>query len=476
MEFKHVRGSALILFDRLLKIPGVMALVIISVIFYRKLDSDVLFPLIILAFSPLSGFAKYISTYYTLEDGHIIVESGIFHRKRMEVPFQQITTVDLSQNIIYQLFKTYRIKIDNASQGGDNSNSAEVTLALKSEKAFEFKRIIAQEMIAESFEPEHWKVIMASPMDFIKLGLLQSKLIYFFSAAPFAVPVITGIAALVTGAKSSDEFLDMIFNLAPLGIVITGVIIFFYMIGLTVSVLSSLLTYYNFRISGDADTLRIQYGLLTKKKFTLPKSKVNGIVLKQNLLMRFFQCYRVEVLVIGYGDESDDEVHRMPIIYPLASIEIIKSILGELALDYVIADNPCRPDRRALRYFFFNAGFVISVLCFLISLFVRDFVFVIPAGLLVIIAGVSVILQYFSTRIFNGKNNITLSFGGYHRSIALIRTASIESITAESSLWKRRKGIVSITIGFMAPVLSAHMTVLNLPVEQYKLLEKVIEY
>ncbi|MDF2510244.1 MAG: Bacterial rane flanked domain family [Herbinix sp.] len=476
MEFKHVRGSALILFDRLLKIPSIMALVIISFIFYKELDFNTLYPILILAFSPLTGFMKYSSTYYTLEDGHIIVESGIFHKKRMEIPFWQVTTVDLSQNIIYQLFKTYRVKIDNASQGGDSGNNAEVLLALKREQAFEFKRIITREITTESIEPEYGKVITASSLDFLKLGLLQSKLIYFFSGAPIAVPLITGIGALFTGAKSSDEFLDTVVSLGSMEIVILEVAIFFYLIALMVSVFSSLLTYYDFKISGDANTLKVQYGLLTKRKYTLPKRKINGVVLKQNLLMRLFHCYRVEVLVIGYGDESDDELNGRPIIYPIASIKQIKRILWELLPDYELADHPCRPDKKAIRYFFLNTGFVIAVLIFIASLFTKDVIFIMPAAVLVIFAGISVILQYLSTGIFYGANNITLSSGGYHRTITLIRTASIESFTAESNLWKMKNGIVSISIGFMAPALSAQVIALNLPVEQYQLLEKGIEY
>lgn len=476
MEFKHIRGSVLILFEKLLMLPGLIAIVIISLLVYDEFNAGLIIPIFLLTLSPISGFAKYISTYYTLEDGHLIVETGIFYKKRLDIPFHQITTVDLSQNLIYQLFQTYRIKVDNASQSIDSINKAEVLLALKKDKALEFKKLLTQQAASKMARLENTSEIKASPLDFIKLGFLQSKLLYFCTGGPIAVPAIAGIVAFITGAKNLDELLDRIFNVIPPGIIIMGMITFFYLIALTVSLFSSLFTYYNFKILSDADTLRIEYGLFDKKKFTLPKSKVNGILLKQNLLMRVFKCYRVEVLVIGYGDESDGEVHRLPIIYPVASIAKVKSIFRELFMDYVLVDKLHQPDRKAIRYFFYHAGFVISIIIFSGSLFTKDFITIILAGILAVIAVISTILQYFSAGIFCGENNIILSFGGYHKTIALIKTVNIENITANSNLLKRKKDIVSITVGFLAPFPSSIMTVPNLPAEHFRSLEKVIRY
>ncbi len=110
MEFKHIRGNCLILFDKLTQIPLLAATIVLSLVLVKNFDLQLLVPVIFLAFSPLMGIAKYLSTYFTLQTDYLIVETGIFNKKRIEIPLREITTADLSQNILYQVFHVYKIK------------------------------------------------------------------------------------------------------------------------------------------------------------------------------------------------------------------------------------------------------------------------------------------------------------------------------------------------------------------------------
>lgn len=476
MEFKHKRGNGLILFDKITGIPLLIAAILVSFFTERNFDVQLVIPIILLALSPLFGVLKYLSTYYTIQDGHLIVETGILNKKRMEIPFREITTVDVSQNILYQLFNTYKIKVDNASQANDAADKAEIVLALKADQAFEFKRMITQNATFDIGKDENIDGITASFQDFIKLGLLQSKTMYFFTGGPIAVPIIGAVAALITGSKNSDELLDRVFGQAPIGIAVFGVVAFFFSISLGISLIRSIFTYYNFRISGDACTLKIAYGLFHKKKFTLQKNKISGILLKQNLLMRIFQCYTAEILVIGYGDKSDDEAYEQAIFYPIASAEKIRNITKELLPDFLPQSDVYRPDRKAMKYFFYRTGCIAAATTFMVCLLSKNIFLIVPAGILLVIAAISGMLQYLNTSISCGEDNIRLSFGGYHKTTAIIKTASIESITAKGSIFKRKKGIVSIRIGCIAPLRAANMTALNLPASQFTLLKNMIQY
>ena len=476
MEFKHVRGNVLILFDKVTQLPLLGAVVIAGLFIAKNFDPEILISVLFLALSPLWGIAKYVSTYYTIEEGHLIVETGIVNKKRMEIPLRAITTVDLSQNILYQLFKTYRIKVDNASQTNDTMDKAEVRLALKADRAFEFRRMLAQNAVSETSEAENIHEIRASLQEFIKLGLLQSKIMFFFAGGPIAVPVIGAAAALATGSKNFNELMDRMFEGTSAGIAVFALAAFFYLVALGISLIKSLFTYYNFKIVGSTDTIKIEYGLLNKKKFTLQKGRINGVLLKQNLLMRAFKYYTAEILVIGYGDSSDDDVQEQAILYPVASREEIESITNKLLPEFQLKYTMQGPDRKAKRYFFYRPGFITALLIFITALFVKNVIFIALAGGILVIAAISVLLQYLNAGIFCGENNVILSSGGYRKTVAIIKTAGIESITAKGSISKRKKGIVSIKLGFVAPLRAANITALNLPAEQYKILEKVIKY
>lgn len=477
MDFKHKRGNILILFDKITQIPILILAIIISIVFLKEdFNPQAFIPILFVALSPLMRIIKYLFTYYTIEDSHLIIETGILNRKRKEIPFRVITTVDLSQNIFFQLFKTYRIKINNASQTNDTIDKAEVVLALKADEAFKFKQIITQNTMPKVIIDKNANVIIASPLDFIKHGLLQSKLAYFITGGSIAVPVIGVITSFATGSKSSEELFYNIFDQASSGTVVFFIIAFFYLIATSISIIKSVFTYYNFRISGDIDSLKIEYGLFNKKKFTLKKSKINGIILKQNLLMRVFKCYTAEILVIGYGDKSEDEAREQAILYPIASIKKIESIIKELLPEFELQHDRYKPNLNAIKYFFYNAGFVIASLLFLSLLFTKNIFAIVFAGSIVIFVAISVVLQYFNTSIFSGDKNIILSFGGYHKKIAIVKTASVESITAKGSILKRKKGFVSINLGFVAPKRDSIITALNLPIEQFNILKDMIKY
>ncbi len=479
MEFKHERGNILILFDKITQIPLLIAAVLLSLLKAKDFELQVLLPILFLALSPLVGIARYVSTYYTIEKELLIVETGIFNKKRLEIPLSKITTVDLSQNILYQLFKTYKIKADNGSQAGGTAEKAEIVLALKADKAFEFKRVLTQDtapQISQEENADETTALSASFQDFIILGLLQSKIAYFFAGGSIALPVISAIAVLATGSKDLDALLDKVFEQIPSATAIFAVAAFFYFIALGISIIRALFTYYHFRISADADAVKVEYGLLNKKKFTLQKRKISGILLKQNLLMRAFKCYTVEVSVMGYGHESGEEAHEQAILYPIASMEKIKRIVRELLPEFDWEHPVHGPDRKAKRYFFYRPGFILATLVFISVLFTKELILIVPAGGILAIAAIGVILQYRSAGIFCGKNNIVLSFGGYRKTIAVVKTARIESITAKGSIFKRKKGIVSIELGFIAPLGTANIAAPNLPAEQYKLLENVIRY
>jgi len=90
---------------------------------------------------------------------------------------------------------------------------------------------------------------------------------------PIAVPVIGAIAAFATGSKNPDELFDKMFSQASDGAFIFGLITFFYMIALGISIIKSLFTYYNFKVSADEAAIKIEYGLFHKKNLHCPRVK-----------------------------------------------------------------------------------------------------------------------------------------------------------------------------------------------------------
>ena len=199
MEFKHRRGHFLIIFEKISEIPLLLVSIIFSAFLLNTFDTQALIPVVAILFSPILKLINYFFTYYTLTEEHLIVESGVLNKKRTELPFSTITTVDLSQNILYQIFGVYKIKVDNASQTNEIANQSKINLTLKKEEAIQFKKIITGNYTDAVNNQHESGAIKGEIGDFIKLGLLQSKAAYIMSIiaiigslTSFIIPFIKG--------------------------------------------------------------------------------------------------------------------------------------------------------------------------------------------------------------------------------------------------------------------------------------------
>ncbi len=472
MEFKRIRGNYLILFEKVIELPVIILGVIASIFLVKNFDFQAIMPLLFILLSPLSRLINYLFTFYTLEEDYLLVESGVFTKKRTEIPFSTITTVDLSQNILFQLFKVYKIKVDNASQTNDTANKSNIVLTLKIDQAIQFKQIITNGRIDEVIKAEETEadIINALPQEFVKLGLLQSKFVYFLSILAVAGP-FTGVIA----PKFKDVFKDIL-----IGGFIAAFIIIVYLLAVGMSLIKSVVTYYNFKVWTAGDSIKINYGLLNKKSFSLQKRKINGIILKQSLLMRLCRLYSAEVIVIGYGDSTNEGEKEQALLFPIASFDRLKDIVGKVLPEYSLEYELCKPEKRALRYFFFSPGFIFALIVFtaavVVSAAISNLFVSACAVVFMIICIIGILFKFKNSGISVNDRNIVLSSGGYHRRIAVIKTKSIESITSTGSVFKRTRGVVSIKLGFIAPIRVSHISSLNLPVKQFDMLQGVLQY
>lgn len=538
MKFEHQRGSILILFEKLTQLPLLIATVIVTVVAGAGMDYQLVSWGVVVAISPFFQLIKYLFTYYTVRDGQLIIESGVLNRKRVEIPLRTVTTVDLTQNILFQLFRTYKIKVDNGSQARGAANAPEVKFALKEAMAYQFKNLVEEyrenagttdelnatagktavenettgknETAADKKQsgiPRYQSpTVTTSPLDYFLLGILESNAVFLLGL----VPVITVFPFLsdmgfLPEAESVEKFMEQILASYSAGLIVIVLLLALFLSGTVLSVFRSVFTYFGFEITADPAKIHISYGLLTKRKYTLQKDKINGIVLKQNLLMRLFRRYRMEVLVIGYGDKSDEEAKQNPVFFPIASrkkvAEIMGALLPEFAGDYCAYDGESRgkeprfcprSDNKALRYFFIRPGFVVSTVLFIgsvVSLFFDTKLYfgtsfsILGGGILFAIAGmiegaaaVSAVLQYLNSGISANPDIVTIVTGGYHRKITVIRTSAVESVTAHASRWKRRRGFVSIRLGYIAPLYHSITCVRNRRAAEVTALESVLDY
>ena len=123
-------------------------------------------------------FIRWRITYFIYDGDTVTLEKAGIFKKKLTIPVDKISTVDIKKNILGHLTGTSRVKVDSGGkQMGNDNSGAEINLIFDDEFARQIKAYIFKEEVEV-----HTKGFRMSGMELFIDGLLRRKLIY---AIPF---------------------------------------------------------------------------------------------------------------------------------------------------------------------------------------------------------------------------------------------------------------------------------------------------
>lgn len=435
--------------------------------------------LLLCLIGPIRKVVSYFSTYIFVDEEKIVITSGIITKKKVEIPMQTITAIDYTQSLIFQLAGVYKVSMDNGSQSGEGENKAEVHLVLGESKVRALKEMLGSKVMKKGKREEH---ITASVKEVILMGLLQShilQLFSFFTLIGIGGNLVENSEGIQGAATAVFGWYTNTFSVLY-GILILGIVA--YSLAVVWACGKSYIQYYEYRITARQDAILLQYGLFTKKKYTLNKEKISGIVLRQTLLMRIFGYVTLEVLMIGFGDSSAEGKKEQATLYPIMRKQEVIGFLEKLLPNYSYGQRIEYSQRESFRYFFLCFRFMFATIVLVGSLvgqygltstgmgIVRT-----GLGILWLIAIASVILEYKNTGIGSSKEMMYFSIGGISKTAYYIFIDKLEYATYRSNRWKDKKKFGSIRIGVHAPAPANAVNVRNVRKERFEELSHLLE-
>lgn len=460
--------------------------------------------LAVVLIAPVSRLIQYRCTFYSIDDKQLVIQTGWFKKRRQEVPISNITTVDFSQNIFFQLARVYSVSVDNASSIGDGK-SGNVRMVLKIQDAVYVKKLLLakedeglekaaageaheNKSIREDriSEDASGNTILASIGEILLMGVLRSKVLVIFQLFAYCGIAISIVSKIFLEKEvDGDEVMaSMLMSISAPLIILFG-ILGVYLLGIIASVALSTIRYYGFRVTDRETSIFIEYGLLTRKTHTLLKEKISGVSYQQSLLMRIFGRGTLEIFAVGYGGVDEAGQTEVAMLYPVMKQEKLYDFLERFLPEVKCREEYRRTEPKALPYFFLCARFFCAVgvcagLCaaLLAPIPQELFPWYAAAGAAVIAwAGVSVFLEYKNTALSVSGQLVALIRGGYTRKTVLLKTEKIEFAAEHASQRKRKKkGITSIRLGILAPAGVSSYEVRNLSMEAFHDLRRRLMY
>lgn len=441
----------------------------------------------------LVSFFKWKNKVFRIEGDMFIEQSGIFNKKKKEIPLDKITTVDMEQGIIYRFFNLVTLKIDT---GASHETGAEIELTLKRDYAEKLRMILIQSREEETVYNDlkinekdsilkqeqnniNKKLFKVPPIELIKYALTKNKFGYlvgiFIIFDKFDIFITKNMKNyLNNNMEISFNNMKEILLKQSLIIIIIEMILIIVLSYILVSILSSIMQiikYKDFTLWKLDNKINIEYGMCTKKKYSFFINKIQGVRLKQNLLQQLLGVFIVEVIIIGYGDNND----KKAFIYPLANKKLVNKIIEELLPEFKFTGIEIYPERKTKNLFIYIRIFLSLIpLCIVMHLLkILPISWKVTIGVIVVAwQYVMGYINYRNTSIGITKELIKVTNRSFNKSTYLIKQRDIQSISISQNILQKFKSVCSYSISICSNKIGHVVTIKNMNIKISEILEK----
>lgn len=424
-----------------------------------------------LAFLIFVGLLQWYNTYYYMEEDKLCYIRGIVNKNNIAIPIDKISTIDLSQNIIQRLFNLVTIKVDS---GASNVLASEIKIVLTNREAEKLKRQLkSKENKGESGNDEVFsqnkKVLMH--MD------LKDVVLYSFTQnnMPIVLGAVFSLLAFVDDILNFfnldiDKFInDNNFNFNFAFNLETILKIAAYVgAGLVVSALVSLIIaafkYSNFSVVKAGANINIEYGLLNTRKYSFTVNKINAVILKQNLLRKHLGLYKMQISIIGYGNEKGEEA----ILFPISNRDNMLNLIEEINPKLLFHEEIYKANKYGRASFFTLPVIVTFTLCvagFLLTPFKYWWFVLLPVSFMLRY------LKYKNTSLGYNDKMIIATFGTLSKDTVLMELDKVQSLTKKTNYFQRIRNLCTYKLQYYSQSFGGNITLKHLEDKHFKIIK-----
>ena len=356
-------------------------------------------PLVIPALALLLGgiaLARYYRFTYEIAGDTLRVESGVVARQSREIPLGRIQNVDSKQGVLNRLFglsvvafetaggATTEARLDAVSEAeaerlrrlvqgrGERGDDRETVTAATDEAVTAAGEGEDEPSTRPATDPA-LRTDAEELFDFSTRDLLTYAVVSIRPAAPVLLlaGLPLGIDALLTlfrfnlglvgGPRTVSLTVLEAFGPPRLLVLLLLTALQFLVAALVLSIVLTVVEYYNFRLVREGDDLRYERGLLRRYSGTIPLSKVQTVSIRENVLMRRFGFATLAVETAGYSGGNQESAQGVAI--PMAPRPVVYGLARDIEpfgeLDFERA--PTRARRRYAARFAIVAGVLTAI-------------------------------------------------------------------------------------------------------------------
>ena len=319
------------------------------------------------------GIFDYFVKSYEVRDGALIYTKGIINKEAKNINLENIQSIDMSSNIMYQAFNLLSVDI-NLVGGKIRIKPLKKEVALNLIDILrDLKRDEDTSVVHENTEEEiQREILRLSVKDLAFYGLLRVR---FFAALGLILALNDKIRDVFKIIFDNEAYFDELLqknaesvagNITALFIII-GIFMILVVIG---SIIFTIVKYYNFLLTTKDHNLLCKYGLLTKKSLVIDIDRIQSVKLIYPLRYRFFGLAKlsVETLTNNVSEDLSEQkstIDVLPLVKKDFAQNFVRNNLG-IDLEYYDSLESEKIQRKAriamYRWSLFNCSFLPIIL------------------------------------------------------------------------------------------------------------------
>lgn len=232
---------------------------------------------------------------YQIGSDSVLIRSGVFKKKQLDINFDRIQGVNTKQNPVYRFLNLVTVTFDTAGSSGSEGNLPAVTR----EFADGLRQRIGSAK-SEALDVDEETSTSLSPLiqldwrDMIRIGLADRRALIVFA--------IIGPLMEQMG-DSLQSYIERVLQAAAVGatqvgvtngvFIAGGIIIAVIVLLALISIAAAFLRYHNFKLFLDGRTLRSHGGLLTRHEHSMDLEKIQTLRLQQGIVQTWLKRYKM---------------------------------------------------------------------------------------------------------------------------------------------------------------------------------------
>jgi len=283
---------------------------------FKKRDNAALFWSIglgvALLFIIIKSIADYIAFRFYVFNNELIIRSGIIKKKVITIPLEKIQTVHLEQHFWHTLTGTTKVLID--TPGSEKTEVAIQALSTTDANAFREMLLAEKSTAVQQVNAisDRSTILQLKSKDLLWLSLSANHfetlglMLFFVLSRLDDVKKIFEVDAfdwLETQTETTAFTWRLI--MIVLGLMLT--------LAFIISVVRTVLRYFNMQVTQNSKGLIVKWGLIQVKQHIIPLHKIQLVEWKANWLRRKLGLYLVQLKATG---EDANERKKQKIIIP----------------------------------------------------------------------------------------------------------------------------------------------------------------